>query len=333
VASILGGGGFFPFPRRALAILLLFSLGGLLLPPRGSKISRAVRASMVLYGASSIAIWAVHNPVGGNMTRLGALVGGPLAAALLLSRQGFSWRRGVTFGVVAVPLLAWQMWPGVTALERTANDPSSHASYYSGLDAFLRTQNPAQGRVEIPTLRQHWESYYVPQVFPISRGWERQIDLRYNEILYHPNLTADQLHAWMVSAGVGLVAVPDAPMDYWSQWEVNIVRAGQPWLEPVWSDAHWQVWRLTDGLGLTTGPARLTTLTVASFDLDASQAGSTVVRVHWSPFWRVTAGAACVQPGPNGWVTVRAKAPGPVTVSARWSLTAALRPSSSPTRC
>ena len=124
------------------------------------------------------------------------------------------------------------------------------------MNSFLDTQDVARGRVEVPTLRQHWESYYVAQSFPLARGWERQIDLRDNDVLYQPDLTPDQLHEWLVSSGVGLVALPDAPLDYWARREAAIISAGQPWLTPVWSDAHWRVWRVSDSPGLLTGPAR-----------------------------------------------------------------------------
>jgi hypothetical protein len=325
LASLIGGGGFFPFPRRALAIVLLFVLGGWLLVPVRSA---ALRAGILLYGLSSIAVFLIHSPVGGNMGRLGALVGGPLAVAVLARRQ--LWK---TLVVAAVPLLAWQLWPMGTSITRSSTDPSSRASYYSGLNAFLRTQDVADGRVEVPNLVQHWEAYYVAKDFPLSRGWERQIDLRYNEILYHPDLTANQLHAWMVRAGVGLVAIPDAPVDYWSQWEVAIVNAGQPWLQPVWSDAHWRVWRLTDSRGLVTGPATLTHLGVDSFTLAPNGVGPSLVRVHWSPYWRVSSGNACVSPGADDWTTVNVKGTGPVVVTARWSLAAAVLPSHAPTRC
>jgi hypothetical protein len=325
MASLIGGGGFFPFPRRALLTVLIFVLGGMLLVPRRYW---SLRAGIALYGLSSVVVFLIHSPVGGNMGRLGALFGGPLAVAVLARRR--LWK---TLVVLAVPLLAWQVWPMSSALTRSTSDPSSHASYFTGLTAFLRTQDVADGRVEVPNLIQHWESYYVAKAFPLSRGWERQIDLRYNEVLYHPDLTAEQLHAWMVRSGVGLVAVPDAAIDYWSQREVALIDAGQPWLQPVWSDAHWRVWRLTDSPGLVTGPATMTHLGVDSFTLSPNGSGPALVRVHWSPYWRVTSGSACVAPGAGGWTTVDIKGTGPVVVTASWSLAAAVRPSHAPTRC
>ncbi len=70
-----------------------------------------------------------------------------------------------------------------------------------------------------------------------------------------------------------------------------------------------------------------------TFDLSFDRAGPSVVRLHWSPWWQVTSGAACLRPGPDGWTTVEARGPGQVSVAARWSLAAAVRPSHSADRC
>src|SRR5690606_9410254 len=142
---------------------------------------KALKWGLLLYAISSVALFAVPNPAGGNAARLGALAGGPLAA-MALGRQG-RWR---TLAVAAVPLLMWQMWPVGKAVAHSVDDPSSRPEYYTGLQAFLRTQDRTRGRLEIPTLRQHWEASYVAPVFPLARGWERQVDIRYNAPLYDP---------------------------------------------------------------------------------------------------------------------------------------------------
>lgn len=316
MAAGFGGGGWFPFPRSSLLSVLLFCFLGLALVRRGY---RSFRLALVLYAGAALVICMFHNPVGGNVARLGALVGGPVAAAVLGARN--QWR---ALAVLAVPLAAWQLWPLGTAVDRSIGDPSSRPAYYAGLADFLRTQDPGAGRVEVPSLRQHWEAYYVPRVFPIARGWERQLDLRDNEVLYRPDLTPEALHDWLVANGVGLVALPDAPLDYWSRREGELIRAGQPWLTPVWSDAHWHVWRVADSTGLADNGARLTRLDVDSFAVSVDQLGASVVRIHWNPFWEVSSGLACLRRSPDGWTTVVAAGPGSIEVRAEWTLAAAV---------
>lgn len=303
-----GGGGWFPFPGVSLLSVLIACGGGLLLVWWEGT---AVRAALLGYAACAVVLFALPNAVGGNAARLGALAGGPLAVHLL-GRRG-RWR---TVLVVALPLAVWTGWPVGSALAAGVGDPSGGAAYYAGLQQFLSTQDPARGRLEIPPLRRHWESYFVATRFPLARGWERQIDLGDDAVLYRPGLTGDELHAWTLDAGVRLIALPDAPLDPWAVREAALLAAGQPWLVPVWHDAHWQVWEVADAVGLVTGPARVVRLGVDSVDLDMTAAGQALVRLRWGPFWRVTAGSACLAEGGNGWLVVGATAPGPVTVSA-----------------
>lgn len=312
-AAMLGGGGSFPFPAISLLSVLVFVGLGLALAPR---MPPALRWGLLLYGMSSIALFAVPNPAGGNATRLGALVGGPLAA-LTFGRQG-RWR---TLAVTAVPLLVWQMWPVGTAVAHAVDDPSSRPEYYTGLRAYLRTQDPGLGRLEVPSLRQHWEASYLAPVFPLARGWERQVDIRYNAPLYDPLLTPEMLHGWVLDSGVSLIALPDAPLDPWATREASIIAAGDlPWLELVYGDAHWRVWKVKDAVGLVTGPGQLTRLGVNSATVWFDHPGTVVVRVHWSAYWQVATGSGCVGQSPEGWLTVTSAEPGEVSVAALWSL-------------
>jgi hypothetical protein len=309
IGWLLGGGGWFPFPGVSLLTVLAFCGGGLLLV---GDTFRPVRWAFVLYAIGAVAVFSFPNAVGGNFARLGALAGGPVAVYVLGAQR--RWR---TLAVVALPLLTWQAWPMASAVSNAAGDLSSRASYYAGLEAFLRTQDPTAGRLEIPTLRQHWEAAFVAETFPVARGWERQLDLRDNSTLYRPGLTADQLHDWLRESGVTLVALPDAPLDPWSVREAELISAGQRWLMPVWHDAHWRVWRVTDASGLISGSAWIAHLGIDTVDLVAARRGDAVVRVRWNPYWRVTSGAACVGTDPDGWLLVRTSRPGPVTVSVR----------------
>jgi len=310
--ALLGGGGSFPFPAVSLITVLVFSVGGLALAPNMPK---AMRWGLLIYGVSSNALFAVPTPAGGNAARLGALAGGPLAA-VALGRQG-RWR---TLAVASVPLLMWQMWPVGTAVAHSVDDPSSRPEYYTGLRAFLATQDRGMGRLEIPTLRQHWEASYVAPVFPLARGWERQVDIRFNAPLYDPALTPEGVHAWALDNGVALIALPDAPLDPWSTREAALLKDGQPWLTLVWQDAHWKVFQLKDAVGMVSGPATLTHLGVNSAAVRFTRPGTAVVRVHWSEYWQVTRGSACLSASPEGWVRVTVEHPTEVGLAALWSI-------------
>ena len=315
--AVGGGSGPFPFGWTGLANFAVFVAATLLLVPRRYTL---LRRFAVVYAVAAVLCYLVPNPVGGNVVRLGQLLAVP-AAFWLLGRH----RRSLAVCALGlIPALAWQFYPVGSAAARAAGDPSVNASYYTGLLHFLGTQNPANGRLEIPFTREHWEADRVAPYFPIARGWERQTDYKYDAVLYQP-LTAASYRQWLASAGVDLVALPDAPLDYGGKAEQALLAHPPSYLVPVWHDAHWKVWRVAGAAPLVSGPATLTKLGTSSFRLDFRQAADAVVRVRMSSLWQVTSGQGCVLPAqPDGWVHVRATAPGDVTVRARFTLSSVL---------
>lgn len=320
IALVLGGGGSFPFPWTSLATILLFVLFGLLLAPRSH---RTLRLGLAAYAVAAVVLFLIPNPVGGNLTRLGTILAGPLAAVVLLSTG----RRRV-LAAVAGPLLVWQLAP-VTGAIADSSTPSSEPAYYAGLLGFLQTHSEPWGRVEIPLTRGHWETTYVASKVPLARGWERQIDVSYNRVLYEEKLSTAQYRGWLLENGVRYVAIPDAPLEPASIRQAAIVESAPAWLVPVWSDAHWRVWRVDGATPLVSGPARMAALDVSSFRLTFGSAGTAEVRLHHTRFWHVADSAACVTRSPTGWTRVTAFGPGSITVTARLDLHA-VRPHASP---
>lgn len=311
VASFLfPEGGHFPFPLITLAgILLVAGIGLLVTPPEAA----VVRAGLVIYALVAVVLYLVPSPIGGNMARPASLLAGPVAAIVL------RYRRRV-LALVVVPLLVWEFAP-ITAAIGSSSDPSAAPAYYQGLLDFLGTHPAPYGRVEIPFTRGHWEARFVAPVAPLARGWERQLDVRYNEVLYRPDLSSADYRAWLLSRGVRYVALPDVPLDGSAVREAGLLRAGLPFLTPVFSDAHWRVWAVHGAPGLALGSAKLTRLDVDGFTLRFPAPGTSEVLVHYSPYWQVLSGSACVSPAANGWTLVTSTAAGTVRVASRWSLT------------
>ncbi len=75
---------------------------------------------------------------------------------------------------------------------------------------------------------------------------------------------------------------------------------------------------------LLEGPGRLTALGHTTFALDARARGTLLARIHYTRYFTVTAGDACVASAPGGWTYVRARAPGRIVVQAQFSLGRAL---------
>ncbi len=111
------------------------------------------------------------------------------------------------------------------------------------------------------------------------RGWERQLDMQYDPIFYDQPLTRESYHEWLTENGVQFVALPDTRLDDSSLGERALLGRGAPYLQQVWRDEHWRVWRVKDFSGLVTGDARLLRLTPQGFTLDMEHAGDVTVHV------------------------------------------------------
>jgi hypothetical protein len=264
----------------------------------------ALRAGLALYALLLVAAFALRTPLGGNAARLGALLGGPLAVALLSRRA---------LAIAALPLAYWTLYPAIRDWSQATGDPSTKASYYAPLLTELqrRTASLPPARVEVPFTARHWESYEVGRRFPLARGWERQLDREDDALFYGARLTAGRYRAWLDELAVRWVALPDAALDPSSREEARLVRDGLPFLRQVWRGRHWRLYEVRGATALGA-----TALTTQGFT-----ARSGLVRVRWSRYWAVVGGRGCVGRAPGGWTTVASSAPGAqVRVGMRFAL-------------
>jgi hypothetical protein len=309
-AQVFGEGGTFPFEVLDLVAVVAIGVLAIVVLPRDSAL---VRRGAVLYALAGIALYAVPNPIGGNVERLGALLAGPIAAYGLARRDRL---RRWLLALGALPMLAWQLAPVPDAIA-TSYSPSAHSSYYRGVVRYLDAHGARTQRIEVPLTKARWETDYLATTFSLARGWERQVDLQHNSVLYRKHLTAADYYAWLRANAVHWVALPDVALDASESGERALLTGpALPYLVPVWRDAHWRLWGVRDATSLVSGPAVLTSLDVSRFTLRATDAGTATVLLRWTRFWRVTAGHACVAPTPDGWTAVQLFGPGTVTVSA-----------------
>jgi len=309
ITFVAGDGGIFPFPWAGFVGQLAIVAIGLTVAPRYEQV---VRRTLWIYGASCIVLFFVPNPVGGNIMRLAGTMIGPAAAFVLLRAH-----RRTALLIVAVPLLIFQLLPIIGAISSAAGDPSTKPQYYQGMLGYLADNQQPLGRVEIPFTRDHWEAKYVAEKVPLARGWDRQIDLSRNAVLYAP-LTEATYHTWLFENAVRFVALPDAPLDSGGKAEKALLRHPPAYLRLVYANNQWHIWAVVDAAPLASGAATMTSLTPSSFTMNAPTGGVTFVRLRWSAYWHVDNNAlACVAPAGGGWTTVISFTPGPVKISAR----------------
>ncbi len=293
IAVLYPQGGSFPFRWLALLAIAIACLGVWLFVPAQYRL---VRVAAVMYAVASVLAFLIPSPLGGNLTRFGMYAAGPVLLALVPLRRAVL--------ALAPLLLYWQWSPALDAILRAGDDPSVEQAYYAPLIGHLASVGAENRRTEIVPTARHWETAFVAARYPIARGWERQLDIRFNRLFYDDELTAAEYHAWLLDEGVDRIALADAPLDDAGVQEAALIEQGLPFLRPVWADRHWRVWEVVDATGVVDGPARVLDITADSVTLEVERRGDVTLRVRGSAFWR-TDPPVCVEPTADGWVVLR----------------------------
>jgi len=303
-------GGHEPFAFSTLWPIPLIAVGALLLVGRDERI---LIAGIVLYAVGCIVAFAVPTAVGSNAARLAELAAGPLAALLLWPR------RKALLLVVAIPLLYVQWHAPVRDVANASQDRAQADAYYRPLLTFLRRQPGPPFRVEIPFTKFHWEAFEVAPYFPSPRGWERQLDIKYNQLFYGAALTPSTYLAWLRELAVRFVAVPDVPFDYAGAREAALIGRGLPYLRLVTRSRHWRVYQVLGATTIVQGVARLRTIGPSSLTMQALGPGLAYVRIRFTPYWAITQGSGCVAPD-HGFTILELRHAGPVRLGVSFSL-------------
>jgi hypothetical protein len=340
LALVFPEGGFEPFPTMSFAATVVVTLLFLWALPVGERL---LRIGGVVYLLACGLTLAVHSPMGSNIERYAVLLAGPLLLCALLRKQSPERRdgtdvaedRGLTSGVRLAPassialvgIAVFTLWGPVRETRAVAGNESTSAHYYAPVLGFLaRVQAPPASpvRVEVPLSRSHWEAALMAPTVSLARGWEKQLDTRYNDVLLRSGLSPGGYARWLHEQGVSYVALPDTPLDPSSGQEGRLIRRGLPYLRSVFSSRHWIVYAVRAPTPLLEGSGRLTSLGHDSFSLRANAPGRFLVRVRYTRFWTLTAGKGHIGEAPGGWTYVTVDAPGRVRVAARLSLGRAL---------
>jgi hypothetical protein len=191
------------------------------------------RTAAALNAALLLAAFLIPTPMGQNAVRAGALL---LPVALALHATSRHTAPKVAL-IAALTYLAWL--PAVRAVVEAHGDPSTHATYYAEVKAITKHR-----RTEVVFTHNHWEAAYLADTTPIARGWERQLDRKYNDLFYDDRpLTAERYRAWIDAKGIQFVALPSADLDYSAEEEAALLKRGHvPGLTEVHRSARWRIW-------------------------------------------------------------------------------------------
>ena len=275
----------------------------------------ALRIGAALYALTLIGSYLVPSAVGGNVDRLGALAAGPIAALALAG--ALTRPRRLLLLVLAPALLYWQSNAPVADFAAAVTDPAANAPYYTPLLGRLQALGIGYGRrpvrIEAVATADHWEARWIAPQAMLARGWERQLDRDRNALFYSSRPpTPASYRAWLAREAVSYVALPDAPLDYSAKAEARLL--GMPavsgpggYVQEIWRGSHWRLFAVLAPAPLARAPAEMTAVTPQSFTLLVPAPGSYLVKIHFTPYWKLDSGDGCVARSESGdWTTVRA---------------------------
>jgi hypothetical protein len=200
----------------------------------------------------------------------------------------------------------------VSALPKRVDDSATGtAAYWRPALAFLEARRDPNHRVEVVPTFGHWEAWWMPREgHALARGWYRQIDLAENPELYDDPLDAAAYGRWLDRMAVRWVLLPDArlgPMG--ADREADLLRSGRLGLRPVFRSPHWTAYEVPGARPILDG-GRLVAFDHERISGSVAE-GRHLLRVRWNRYWRVAAGAVCLEPREDGMTTLVAAAAGP----------------------
>jgi hypothetical protein len=336
-------GGYEPFALTALLAAVGASLALILLLPARERL---LRRGAQLYLLALLLSYVVPSPMGSNAVRFGVLFAPATfvgcvdvkdiqrafarlsewwqlsrrhdpARASRIGRVSALW----LLGLLSTALVLWQLDGPLVQSVQASNERSAQFSFYKPVIRYLHSQSRgAPMRIEVAFISSHWDTVILGRRFFLARGWERQLDMKNDALFYEPRLTARAYHAWLLETGVRFVVLSDAPLDYSSHQEAALIRGGLPFLREVFKSAHWRVYAVRGARPLASGPGELTAMDGDGFTLHATHPGTFLVRVHYTPYWKINSGLGTIRESPGGWTLLTTDRRGNIAVDAELSL-------------
>jgi hypothetical protein len=323
--------GEFPFVFSSYVAIPLWTAGALILTQGVRNEERQLRRVLFAYLLASTLIWLTPNAMGGNAVRLGALFGGPVLAAVLLSRRPRptvpNWFFAPLLALAIAGSLYWQLTASVAQIARSVGDPATTASYFEPPARWLRAHGAAGMRIEVPPTANHWESAYLAGEFDLARGWLRQLDTTREDLFYdEKKLTVASYGHWLRSNAISYVALPDARLDYSAVAERRLILQEPSYLTQRFRSEHWRIYEVRDPKPLVAplGSAAAETRWIGheGFALDVERPGDFLVRVNFTPYWSIARGHGCILRR-GDFTVARASRPGVFRVAADFSVSRA----------
>ncbi|GGR96068.1 hypothetical protein GCM10010252_38620 [Streptomyces aureoverticillatus] len=263
----------------------------LVLVVAGPREWRVLRWGAGVYAVGTVLTYLIPSPIGTNVERLAELVAPALLLAALLTPALPVMRR--------LALVTALVLSTVWVAQKTADDLEVSTivpAWSTDTQAVVRELHRLgadRGRVEVVPARNHREATALAPYVNMARGWNRQLDIERGRLFYDGSFSATTYRAWLDKWAVGFVVLPSGRPDGPALDEAALVKSGPKWLEPVWRDRHWRIYRVRNAVPMASAPASVVRSTSTDVVVRVPERGSVTVRIVYSPWLR--AEGACLK--------------------------------------
>ncbi|SMF57428.1 MFS transporter [Streptomyces sp. Amel2xC10] len=272
-----------PMSFGSASLPLLYSAIVFAVVPRDWK---TVRITAAVYGLGVLAVWIVSSQIGSNITRLSML----FAGVVLMAALPFAVPRSRKWYVIVVASAGFVGWIGFKSVDDVVRTTpaASWARELAPLVNELQGVGAEKGRVEVVPARSHREASALAPYVNLARGWNRQADMERNPLFYDDTLNSANYHEWLQRWAVHFVVVPKDALDGdGGERERELVQRGLPYLQQIWGDANWQLFRVTDPAPLAEPDAVVERAEQGEMTIQVKKAGRIMIRIPYSPWLSV----------------------------------------------
>lgn len=280
---------------------------------------RTLRLGSAVYAVGVVLCYLIPTPIGTNVERLSELAAPATLLAIMMyrperQRQGeeqagettraagiaprlpLPWftsrRRMVALGLAMAIAVSWLSGKTIADIVTNTTVPE-WAVKTDGVVNELKRLGAEQTRVEVVPARDHREAAILAPYINMARGWNRQADVERGRLFYEGHggtaepeggFSPEAYKAWLSQWAVGFVVLVNGEPDGPAKLEHALVTSGPSYLQPVWEDANWKIYRVKNATPLVDRPATVVSADGANLVVRMPRAGEVTVRIAFSPW-------------------------------------------------
>ncbi|WP_405771743.1 hypothetical protein [Streptomyces sp. NBC_01538] len=201
-------------------------------------------------------------------------------------------RRVVALGLAMAIAVSWLSGKTIADIVTNTTVPE-WAVKTDGVVNELKRLGAEETRVEVVPARDHREAAILAPYINMARGWNRQADVERGRLFYEGHggtaepeggFSASAYKAWLSQWAVGFVVLVNGEPDGPAKLEHALVTSGPSYLQPVWEDANWKIYRVKNATPLVDRPATVVSADGANLVVRMPRAGAVTVRIAFSPW-------------------------------------------------